>query len=321
MPLHSAASFLDNASSSEVFYGAVGLLALYAVKAWAGGRKCTWEREWAGKMIWVVVCLVTSLLFLVDTTQGPPSPTVLALLDYLLQLPSPPQILYLPPYPSPLPESLLTVLHTLRLGITSPLAQLHCEPLPCTHRGVRDFTQKWAKVQQGTAGEGGRRVDAIVLASGWEVQPYLTRPVDTAEDPDWSVHQFHFHLITSLLPCLIRQPAERNIRIVNLVSPTWSAALPSLHGTKPVDSLVQLSGRRSITTLYLMQHFQLILDTLASSTYGSSKPVPDPNGEVKQRDKNIQSNIMAISVIMSWARSEVIRGSMGADDSLLLWVL
>ena len=222
---------------------------------------------------------------------------------------------------SPLPESLLTVLHTIRLGITNPLAQLHCEPLPRTARGVRDFTQKWGKVQQGTAGEGGRRVDGIVLSSGWEVQTEVLRLVDPSEDPEWTIHQFHFHFITSLLPYLLRQPAERNIRIITLASPTWSAALPSMHGVKPIDSLVQLSGQKGLTTLLLTNHFQLILDTLASSTYSSSRPVPDPDGAVKQRDKNLQSNIMAISVIMGWARSEVIKGSVGANTSLFRWIL
>lgn len=216
---------------------------------------------------------------------------------------------------------MVTILHTIRLSISNPVAQLHCEALPRTPRAVRDLTQKWAKVQQGTAGEGGRRVDAIVLASGWEVKQQTTKLVDPTEDPEWTVPQFHFHFITSLLPYLLRQPAERNIRIISLVSPTWSAALPSLQGTKPVNSLVQQSGRRSIVTLHLMHHFQLILDTLASSTYSSTKPVPIADGEVKQRDKNIQSNVMAISVIMSWARSEVIRGSLGVDNSVFRWIL
>ena len=324
MPIHTAAKYLDNASPNQLLFGAVGLLTFYIVKAWAGGRRCTWEREWAGKMILVVVSdghmgEVSGVNC--SITQGPQSPTVLALLDHLLQLPSPPQILYLPPFSSPLPESLLTVLHTIRLGISNPLAQLHCEPLPPTPKGVRDFTQKWIKVQQGTAGEGGRRVDAIILASGWEVKPEAKKMVDPSEEPDWTHHQFHFHFITSLLPSLLRQPAERNIRIINLVSPTWSAALPAMFGAKPVDSLVQSTGRKSLTTLLLMNHFQLILDTLASSQYSSSKPVPDPNGEVKKRDTDVQSNIMAISVIMGWTRLEVIRGSMGVDTSALRWIL
>ena len=57
MPIHSVAKILDSASSSELFYGSITLLAIYIARAWAGGRKCTWEREWAGKMIFVVVCL------------------------------------------------------------------------------------------------------------------------------------------------------------------------------------------------------------------------------------------------------------------------
>lgn len=263
---------------------------------------------------------------------------MLALIDRLLRLPSPPQILYLPPMPSPLPEDLVTILHTLRLSTTNPLAQLHCEPLPPTPRGVRDFVRKWASAPQGMASESGRRIDAIILAEGWEV----TSPARTArwqgdvgkgkgpdDDPPWTTHQFHFHFLTSLLPHLLRIQAERNIRIISLVSPGWATALPSLQGRPAVaTSPLQQSGVRGLTTLLLMRHFQLILNTLASAAYGQSKAVPVPNGEdvdrvstKKARDTAVQSNIMALNVVMPWSRGDVIRGIWGADETWLRWIM
>lgn len=148
--------------------------------------------------------------------------------------------------------------------------------------------------------------------------------VDRSQDPRWTTHQFHVHLLTSLLPHLLRIQAERNIRIINLVSPAWSSALPSLKGVQPVRSALQDSGIRGLTTLLLMQHFQLILDTLAASTYLKATEVPDPNNPeevLKKRDKSLKSNIMALSVVMPWARGDVIRGTMGADESWLRWLL
>ncbi|ORY27349.1 hypothetical protein BCR39DRAFT_538425 [Naematelia encephala] len=309
MPIHSVASLVDDIATNNIILAAFGFATVISLKAWAGGRKCTWERDWAGKMILIV---------------APPTPSILALLDHLLHLPSPPQILYLPPYASPLPAELLTILHTIRLGITSPLAQLHCEGLPPTPSAVREFTAKWAATPQGTTGEGGRRVDAIVLGAGWEVESSLKKPVEGG----WTTHQFHFHLITSLLPHLLRVPAERNIRIISLVSPTWSAALPALNGQAKVGSTVQLTGLRSLNTMLVMRHFQLVLDTLASAVYAKSRPTDVPTGEDeevkdrgKKRDETLRSNLMAISVVMPWARSEVVRGAVEADVSMFRWIL
>lgn len=55
MPVHSLASLLTHASVPSVIGASSAVAVLVGVKAWAGGRKCTWERDWAGKMILVVV--------------------------------------------------------------------------------------------------------------------------------------------------------------------------------------------------------------------------------------------------------------------------
>lgn len=222
------------------------------------------------------------------------------------------------------------LLHTIRLGTASnPLAQLHCEALPQTPSAVRDFTRKWAAPQKGTTGEDGRRVDAIVLGSGWEVsaEAILRDKAEINGEKPWSTHQFQFHFLTSLLPYLLRSPAERNIRIVSLVPPTWSAALPALQGKDVKDGSATHAARKGITTLLIMRHFQLILDTLASAAYGKKKDVPDPDNlekstdaaAGKKREGGLKSNIMAVSVIMPWARTEVVKGFLGVDTSFLAW--
>ncbi|WVF66581.1 hypothetical protein IAT40_001321 [Kwoniella sp. CBS 6097] len=357
MPVHSLATLFGDISVDTLIVGALAFAAILGVRTWLGGRRCTWERDWAGKMILIV---------------APPTPTIITLLDHLLQLPSPPQILFLPPIPSPLPPDLLTVLHTIRLGVSkNPAAQLHCEPLPMTVEAVRDFTKKWGSAPAQMVGEAGRRIDAIVLGQGWEVEldpkilQQVSVPVQVQDDTQkqeqkqqednrtgWNTHQFQFHLLTAVLPSLLRAPAERDIRIVNLISPTWSAALPSLEGKDSRTDLVNITGRRSINTLLLMKHFQLVLDTLEAVAKGKVKPVPVPavnpsttepqaddhqkgsktsgtgtgtgteDAKVKKRDKNVKSNVLAISVIMGWARQEVIKGSLVTSAvSRLLWII
>ncbi|RSH83956.1 hypothetical protein EHS25_005200 [Saitozyma podzolica] len=306
MPIHTLASAFGSASSSQLVLGGATLVGVYSTKVWAGGKRSAWERDWAGKMILIV---------------AHPTPTILTLIDHLLHLPAPPQILFLPPIAS-LPPPLVTLLHTIRLGATNPLAQLHAEALPPTPEGVRDFTRKWGTAPEGTVEDGGRRVDAIVLGTGWEVAPASTAPSSSPMAGEWSTHEFHFHLITSLLPYLLRAPVDRNIRIISLVSPTWAAGIPSLQGKPTRDSPVTISARKGVTTLLLTQHLQLILDTLASAQAGAVKPVPDPDApRIRKRDEGVKSNINALSVVMPWARSEVVRGAMGADESTLMWFL
>jgi hypothetical protein len=55
MVVHTAAQIVEYVSVPTLIAGTVGAAGMWSVKAWAGGRKGTWEREWAGKMIMVVV--------------------------------------------------------------------------------------------------------------------------------------------------------------------------------------------------------------------------------------------------------------------------
>ncbi|WWC90168.1 uncharacterized protein L201_005101 [Kwoniella dendrophila CBS 6074] len=338
MPVHSLASLFGNITTSQLVIGAITFALVIFVKAWAGGRKCTWERDWKGKMILVVAS---------------PTPTTITLIDTLLHLPSPPQILFLTDVEKPLPESLLTLLHTIKLSaITSnPAAQLHCESLPLTPLAIREFVTKWNSSPTQMVGESGRRIDSIILGKGWEVNP-LNMLSSNNNDKNkgitkWKIEEFKFHFLTSLLPLLLRSPPERDIRIIQLISPTWSSALPSLSNlTAPEDQkkkkkkirkddLVNTTGRKNLNSLLLFKHFQLILDTLEAAQRGKIKPVPNPDntlssstttsGEtinLKSRDKDVKSNVKSISVIMPWARNEVLKGSLvSSPTSRLSWIL
>lgn len=55
MVVHSAATLVNYIPLQQVLGSTVAAAAIWSVKAWAGGRKCVWERDWAGKMILIVV--------------------------------------------------------------------------------------------------------------------------------------------------------------------------------------------------------------------------------------------------------------------------
>ena len=223
------------------------------------------------------------------------------------------------------------MLHAMKLAASgNPLAQLNCEPLPPTPEAVRDFVKKWTSTPAGTTGEGGRRVDAIVLGGNWECGIYDQWSAwDPSTHPgvSWTPQQMHFHLITSLLPHLMKAPAERNIRIIELVSPGWSSALPGVEATmkgkrpEPDEGVLADAGKRAIVSLLAQERLALVLNTLASAEYSKREVVPDPNApSTKKRDTSVQSNILALSVIMPWARDEVVHPIWG-EDSLFKFIL
>lgn len=307
----------------------------------------------------------------------------LELLHQLLHLPSPPQVLYLPPVASPLSDDLLTILQTLRLSATtkSPAAQLHCDALPRTPRAIRAFVKQWAVNPAGT-GEGGRRLDAIVWADGWKLDIALTafqatgvKAKDNGEDEDdnedsaaeWTVQESRFHLLTALLPLIIKAPMERSIRLVNLVSPFYAAAIPTVDSSSDASQSQTARGRSAILQtgvdswkdILLWKHLQKILDALASTVHPhiTGVPVPTTEGDptdpslrvaetavekdsspvedarrlpgpedgqaaVDQKDKEqskriitVQSNILALSVVMPFNRWGVIRPMLGFREA------
>lgn len=172
----------------------------------------------------------------------------------------------------------------------------------------------------------------MVLGSGWETSTIEnivsaeasgdgTAKSKTGEkEKEWTVLQHHFHLLTALLPSLLRAPAERSIRVVSLITPAWAAGVPALKGKETRDTPILTLALRGISTLLVMQHFQLVLDTLASAAYGKTAPEPPTVGgggdevKVKKREKGLKSNIMALSVIMPWTKDYF--RTMGGDSML-----
>ena len=170
---------------------------------------------------------------------------------------------------------------------------------------MRAFVKQWAVNPAGT-GEGGRRLDAIVWGDGWELDAALagfqTRSETKTEDNEdeskeygWTVQESKFHFLTAMLPLLLKAPMERSIRLINLVSPFYAAAIPTYQNndnhtdndqagpasnTKNARSAIFQTGVDSWKAILLWNHLQKILDALASTVHPQVNAVPVPETEL-----------------------------------------
>lgn len=57
MVVHISAELFGGFDYNTLVAVAATTATAYAVKVFAGGKKCTWEREWAGKLIMIAVSM------------------------------------------------------------------------------------------------------------------------------------------------------------------------------------------------------------------------------------------------------------------------
>ncbi|CUA68384.1 hypothetical protein RSOLAG22IIIB_13723 [Rhizoctonia solani] len=149
-----------------------------------------------------------------------------------------------------------------------------------------------------------------------------------------------FLLVTLLLPCLVKAPEDRDIRIINVVNPLYAASVPTyippISPPKPSEmngqsqppedvatpdqpkesfhdqleklaltSVSSLEGHRSLRSILLVRHLQRVLDALASQ---SNKPVLGTNkeAEIVSVKKHTSSNITAMSVAPGFSRAQTV---------------
>ncbi|CAE7206047.1 unnamed protein product, partial [Rhizoctonia solani] len=186
------------------------------------------------------------------------------------------------------------------------------------------------------------RLDAIVLAheythigAGWG-RNKTVRAME--ENTRLEGGLASFLLISLLLPCLIKAPSDRDIRIVNVVNPLYAASVPtyvppilppkssetkdgqSQPPAEPTESkssfydqleklslasVSSLEGHRSLRSILLVRHLQRVLDALVSQ---SNKPVLDTNkeAEVISVKKQTSSNITAVTVAPGFSRVQTV---------------
>ncbi|KAL0581580.1 hypothetical protein V5O48_000510 [Marasmius crinis-equi] len=169
-----------------------------------------------------------------------------------------------------------------------------------------------------------KRLDALIFAHEYEALGtfgLVSKETAGIQDERDRRSLATFLLTTLLLPSLISAPAERDIRIVNVVNRFYAAAIPdpssfysnlfpsfaptsSSAPKKQQSSLFFLEGRRSLQTIIFTRHLQRILDALPSAQVpkasAGSSAVPVVS------EKNQRSNIVAISVSPGVSRSDTI---------------
>lgn len=164
------------------------------------------------------------------------------------------------------------------------------------------------------------RLDAIIFAheyghvGGWG---YKNREEETRRREEGLLATFFF--TTVLLPILLTAPSDREIRIINLVNPFYSAAVPRFDPSQPTErpnagtSIWREEGRRSLRSILFMRHLQRVLDALPAGA--KTVPVVSGNQATTPSLKNV-SNIVAVTVSPGISRADTIAPFWGADASL-----
>ncbi|CCM03014.1 uncharacterized protein FIBRA_05131 [Fibroporia radiculosa] len=213
-------------------------------------------------------------------------------------------IIAVSPYPldHPYPSLLIPLLRSTT-GNENIFAE--CADLART-ASIREFCTRFL-----TGGD--QRLDALVFAH--EYQPVGTLfggrqgAKERAERRE-RASLATFLMATLLLPALLVEPVERDIRIVTLVNPFYAASAPKFSknlseagsDTTASTPLFLAEGFRALRTAVLMRHLQRILDSLPNR---ASAPAPSEQ-EAGQAEVGHPSNIIAVSACPGISRKDII---------------
>lgn len=221
-------------------------------------------------------------------------------------------IIALSPHPidSPKVDIIINLLRT-----TTKNEQIFADECDLTNpNSIHDFCTKFVTGKE-------QRLDAVIFAHEYQHvgSVFKRKPAEALEKERKEASLATFLATTLLLPALLVAPAERDIRIINVVNPFYAAAVRSFSPT--LDPLPSSSptflqeGRRALRMAVFTRHLQRILDALPS---GGQVPKTDENtGSIPVVSEKAQkSNIVAISVCPGISRSDTAAPFLNADLSL-----
>jgi hypothetical protein len=123
-----------------------------------------------------------------------------------------------------------------------------------------------------------------------------------------------FLITTLLLPILLVAPAERDIRIVNVINPFYAAATvnfsPTTDSLAEKPSIFLQEGRRSLQTAILTRHLQRILDSMPQNAQAPKVDKEDAN---VTHSKLQRSNVVTISVSPGITKTDTIAPLLAAN--------
>ncbi|KAF8557819.1 hypothetical protein OG21DRAFT_1504784 [Imleria badia] len=268
--------------SSYYVHAIISIVVIVVVHAFAQGRATTRERDLHARVV-----LVT----------GAFTPLGLTLVQNLAQRGA--HVIALSPKPIDHPE--VEILIDL-LRSTTKNDHIYAEECDLSSSAsVRSFCTGFITGKD-------TRLDAIVFAHEYQPIGSLLVPDDPAElaKRRRASSLATFLIITLLLPVLLVAPAERDIRIINVVNPFYAAASLTSSITEvlsPTAPQFKLEGRRALETVIFMRHLQRVLDALPS---GGQVPKTDETTVRVVSDKVQKSNIVAVSVCPGISRTDTV---------------
>ena len=161
------------------------------------------------------------------------------------------------------------------------------------------------------------RLDGIVFAHEYAHigSPLPTKSTALEDEMERQTRSLATFLITTLLlPILLVAPAERDIRIVNVINPFYAAAVtnffPTTEALPEKPSIFLQEGRRSLQMAILTRHLQRILDSMPQHSQA-----PQVDGEVVNvvPSKLQRSNVVAIAVSPGITKTDTIAPLLAAD--------
>ncbi|KAG2046054.1 hypothetical protein BDR06DRAFT_923103 [Suillus hirtellus] len=260
----------------------ISILVIVVVRAFARGRTTNRERDMHARVV-----LLT----------GGFTPLGLTLMQNLAQRGA--HIIALSPKPVQDPE--VEILINL-LRSTTKNDQIFADECDLTSASsVRSFCSRFLSAKE-------TRLDGIVFAHEYQQLGSIISRQDSAvlTQERQNASLASFLILTLLLPVLLVAPAERDIRIINVVNPFYAAAAPSFSPTSkppPSSPVFHQEGWRSLQMIVFTRHLQRVLDALPS---GGQIPKTDDSTIHVVSDKVQKSNIVAVSVCPGLSRSDTI---------------
>ncbi|PPQ73384.1 hypothetical protein CVT26_015487 [Gymnopilus dilepis] len=277
---------------------AIGIVTLLVLRAFSQGRTTNRERDLHARTI-----LLTGGF----TSLG------LTLLQSLAQRGA--HIIALTPDPID-SENVSIVIDLIRNETSNE--QVYAEECDLTSpSSIRAFCTKFLTGKE-------QRLDAIIFAHEHRhigsPKLFTKVPKEQEEKERNSLSLATFLITTLLLPALLVAPAERDIRIINVVNPFYAAAagLPFSPSFEPPEaerkskSIFLSEGRRSLRSIVFTRHLQRVLDALPTAaplpkTEEGSKAIPVVSSKLQK------SNIVAVSASPGIGRVDTVSYLLNAD--------
>ncbi|PVG03151.1 hypothetical protein CPB86DRAFT_779499 [Serendipita vermifera] len=312
MPVHIIGDVVSrNVPTSYYLPLACAIVFVYLIRGWSYGKRTDRERDMHGRTV-LVTGATSSLGITLVTELARRGAQVVAVV---------------PDISDPACQSLIDLVR-----YTTKNELVYAEQCDLSSPdNIKDFCAKLIKASGGGLENEPPRLDAVVFAHEY---PHIGVFKGTAEEKRTEARRrlegrlATFFFTTLLLPVLLTAPQERDIRFINIVSPFYSAAIPSFkkegnEHTSASGSVWIDEGRRSLLSILFTRHLQRILDALPSPSVktqltGSqqrSAPNTSTNTEIDEEvlTSKRPSNIIAVAVSPGISRWDTVAPFMRAS--------